>query len=187
VPTGESAHTRTLWVSPRVVPWLAPAALLVAFLLTFFSWTATYPVGDRVIVDHLAWGWGWSPEWNALTLLYTLVLLLAFLASAAVTVLRLIPGFQVPPALQQVWPWRSGLVALLAFLGLFFLVMQLLIGFDPSVDKDVRPDVLARLHLTPWVWLALLAQVVALVGALLDFWLEVRGPGRPMPRVDLSW
>ena len=36
---------------------------------------------------------------------------------------------------------------------------------------------MARLHTTPFVWLALLFQVVAVVGALLDFWLEVRaGP-----------
>jgi hypothetical protein len=175
VPTGDYTHTRTLWISPRAVPWLPPVALVVALLLTFFPW-AGYAGDD----SHIAWGWGWggAPQWNALTFLYTLMLLFAFLVCAAITALRVIRGVKLPPALQQVWPWRAGLVAFFAFLGLFFLVMQLFIGFSPSSDT---------LHTTPFVWLALLVQVVALVGALLDFWLEIRGPGRPMPRIDISW
>jgi hypothetical protein len=178
VPTGDYTHTRTIWISPRVVPWLAPAALLIAFLLTFFSWA--YAAGTAV--DHIAWGWGWWPEWNVLTLLYTLVLLAALFVSAAITVLRLIPNFKVPAGLEQIWPWRAGLAALFALLGLFFLGMQLVVGFVP---KD--PDLLPVLHTTPFVWLALLFQIIGTVGALLDFWLEVRGTGRPMPRIDISW
>ena len=38
-----------------------------------------------------------------------------------------------------------------------------------------------------FVWLALLVQIVALAGSLLDFWLEVRGPSKPMPRIDMHW
>jgi hypothetical protein len=177
VPTSDYAHTRSIWVSPRVVPWVAPAALFVTFLLTFFSWGYA-----GTSLDHIAWGWGWSPEWNALTLLYTLVLLMALLASAAITALRLVPNFTVPAGLEQVWPWRAALVALFALLGLFFLAMQLFVGFVPK-DLDLVP----MLHTTGFVWLALLFQVIATVAALLDFWLEVRGPGRPMPRIDISW
>ncbi len=178
VPTGDYAHTRTVWVSPRVMPWVAPASLLLAFLLTFATWA--YAGTD---VDRIAWGWGFS-EGNALTILYLFMLLFGFFASAAITVVRLVPGFKVPAGLTQVWPWRAGVVALFAFLGLFFLAMQLFVGFVP---KDASPDLLARLHTTPYVWLVLLFQIVALVGALLDFWLEVRGPTRPMPRIDISW
>jgi predicted Zn finger-like uncharacterized protein len=181
-PTGDYTHTRSLWISPRAVPWLAPAALLLAFLLTFFPW-ATYHGVTSPEGSHIAWGWGFS-QGNALTILYLFVLLFAFLLSAALTVLRLVPDFKVPAALQQVWPWRAGAVALLAFLGLFFLLMQLFIGFEPA--KDVALDI-NLLHTTAVVWLTLLLQVVALVGALLDFWLEVRGPSRPLPRIDFSW
>ncbi|HKI35157.1 MAG TPA: hypothetical protein VKA46_25090 [Gemmataceae bacterium] len=173
VPTGDYTHTRTIWISPRGVPWIAPAALLLALLLTFFPW-AGYG-GDE---SNIAWGWGWAPRWNALTLFYTLMLLFGFLASIAITVLRLVPDFKPPAALLQVWPWRAGLVAFFALLGVFFLTMQLFIGFTPSSDT---------LHTTAFVWLALLVQIVALVGALLDFCLEIRGPGRPMPRIDVSW
>src|SRR5262245_36729946 len=31
-------HTATIWISPRVVPWIGPAALLLAFVLSFFPW-----------------------------------------------------------------------------------------------------------------------------------------------------
>jgi hypothetical protein len=175
VPTGDYTRTSTIWVSPRVVPWIAPAALVVAFLLTFFPW-AEYRDGD----SHIAWGWGWGAagQWNILTVFYTLMLLAAVGVSGAITAIRLIPGVKLPPAVQQIWPWRAGLVGFFAFLGLFFLMMQLIIGFNPNS---------ATLHTTGFVALALLIQFVALVGALLDFWLEVRGPSRPMPRIDLSW
>lgn len=176
VPTGDYAHTRTLWISPRVVPWVAPAALLIAFLLTFFSWAYA-----GTALDHIAWGWGFS-QGNALTILYLFMLLIALFASLAITVLRLVPGFKVPAGLEQIWPWRAGVAALFALLGLFFLGMQLFVGFVPH-----DPDLLPLLHTTPFVWLALLFQLVGAAGALLDFWLEVRGPGRPMPRLDLSW
>jgi hypothetical protein len=182
VPTGDYTHTRSCWISPRVTPWLAPAALLLAFLLTFFPWAIYFGVAGPE-GSHIAWGWGFS-QGNALTILYLLVLLFAFLLSGALTVVRFIPHFQVPHALQQVWPWRSGAVALFAFLGLFFLVMQLFIGFEPA--KEVSFDI-GLLHTTVVVWLTLLLQIVALVGALLDFWLEIRGPSRPLPRIDMSW
>jgi hypothetical protein len=176
VPTGDYAHTRTVWISPRVVPWVAPAALFAAFLLTFFSWAYA---GNSL--DRIAWGWGFS-EGNALTILYLFMLMIAFLVSAAITALRLVPNFTVPAGLEQVWPWRAGLVALFALLGLFFLAMQLFVGFVP---KD--PELVPLLHTTGFVWLALLFQVLGSVAALLDFWLEVRGPGRPTPRIDVSW
>ena len=94
--------------------------------------------------------------------------------------LRLVPGFKVPAAVQQIWPFRAGVVAFFAFLGLFFLVVQLFVGFSPG--SGTRP-----LHTTMFVWLALLVQIVALAGSLLDFWLEVRGPSKPMPRIDMHW
>jgi hypothetical protein len=176
VSTGDYAHTRTIWISPRVMPWVAPAALLIAFLLTFFTWATA-----GTALDHIAWGWGFS-QGNALTILYLFMLLIALSASVAITVLRLVPGFKVPAGLVQVWPWRAGLVALFGLLGLFFLGMQLFVGFVP---KD--PDLIPLLHATPYVWLALLFQLIGTVAALLDFWLEVRGPGRPTPRIDISW
>jgi len=178
-PPGDYTKTHTIWVSPRVVPWLAPGALVLAFLLTFFTWAKA-----GTDLDHIAWGWGFS-QGDALTILYLLVLLFGFLLSMAITVLRVIPNVKLPPALQQVWAFRSGLVALFAFLGLFFLTMQLVVGFVPKADTPA--EMLPRLHTTLIVWLALLVQLVALVGAVLDLWLEVRGPSKPMPRIDIRF
>jgi hypothetical protein len=62
-------------------------------------------------------------------------------------------------------------------------VMQLFIGFEPA--KDVTLDH-GLLHTSALVWVTLLLQVVALVGSLLDFWLEIRGPGRPLPRIYIN-
>ncbi len=154
-----------------------PGALVLAFLLTFFPWAGYAGAGGE---SHLPWGWGWggSDKWNPLTFFYTLTLLFALFASGAITVLRLIPGFKLPPALQQVWSFRAGAVALLTFLGLFFLLIQLFVGFQPETDT---------LHTTIFVWLALLFQILALAGSVLDLWLEVRGPSKPMPRIDMHW
>src|SRR5205823_4064146 len=35
---GDYTKLRSIVISPRVVPWIAPIALLVLFLLTFFPW-----------------------------------------------------------------------------------------------------------------------------------------------------
>jgi hypothetical protein len=179
VPTGDYTQTRTIWISPRVVPWIAPAALLVAFLLTFFTWA--YFAGTDT--SHMAWGWGFS-QGDVLTILYLFMLLFAFVLAGAIVALRLMPHVKLPAGLQQVWPWRSGAVALLAFLGLFFLVMQLVIGFEPGNNETIDRGLL---HTTAAVWVTLLLQIVALIAALLEFWLEVRGPSRPTPRVDIHW
>ena len=174
-PSGDYTHTRSIWISPRAVPWIAPAAAVVLLLLSFFPW-AGYAGGE----SFLPWGWGWgrAPNWNPLTFFFTLMLLFEFLASAAIVTFRLVPTLKPPAALHQVWPWRAGVVVLFAFLGLFFLLVQLCIGFTPDDPT---------LHTTFFAWLALFVQFVVLVGALLDFWLEIRGPSRPMPRIDISW
>jgi hypothetical protein len=178
VPTGDYTRTRTVWISPRVMPWLAPACLLVVFLLTFFPW-ATITATGGAEESHTAYGMAFGlSKSNALTIFFLVMMFLALPLSLAITALRQVPGFHVPAALAQVWPWRAALVALLAFVGLFFLLMQLFVGFLPSDPT---------LHTTVFTWLTLLLQALVLVGAVLDFWLEIRGPSRPTPRIDISW
>src|SRR5262245_61296725 len=46
-------HRRTLWLSPRVAPWLAPLFLTVLFVLWFFPWVIL-PDQDKV-VELNAW------------------------------------------------------------------------------------------------------------------------------------
>jgi hypothetical protein len=183
-PPGDYTHTSTIWVSPRVVPWITPAALLLIFVLTFFSWAHGVPAGKEAkeTPDHSAWGWGFS-EANILTAFYLILFLIMLIVSIAITVLRLIPNaLKLPPGLQQVWPWRSALVGLLAAVTFFFLVLQVFVGF--SVKGD---GVLTYIETTAWTGLVVILHFTALAGALLDFWLEIRGPSRPVPRIDISW
>ena len=76
--------------------------------------------------SHLAWGWGWgrSEKWDPLDILLHLDAALgALFGSRAHHRLRLVPGFKVPAAVQEIWPFRPGRVGVLRFLGLFFLVV----------------------------------------------------------------
>jgi hypothetical protein len=181
---GDYARTATLWVSPRVVPWVTPAAFLLLFVLLFFPWAYELRPEQKDYLGRLPWWLGFKGV-NALTILYLLLVVPTFLLSVALTVLRLVPSLRLPSALRAVWPWRSALVALMAVLSLFFLVLQLVFGFDMKVDNERVPPLLIQLSI--WLWLALMLHLTALVAALLDFWLEMRGPSRPVPRVDLKW
>src|SRR5216684_1627293 len=46
-PTGY-VHTRTIWISPVVVPWVNLGAFILLFVLLFFAWTGAYPGGYGV-------------------------------------------------------------------------------------------------------------------------------------------
>jgi hypothetical protein len=195
-PPGDYAHGATLWISPRVVPWITPVALFLVFVLLFFNWMH-WPAGIRLseagdeltlktdTISRNSWGLGFG-EINALTILYLLTFLPTFLLAVAVAVVQLLPGpIKLPGPLPQLWPWRSALVALMALLSFFFLMLQLLAGFKVKTDS---PEALAPfLQWSLWLELTVLFHFTALVAALLDFWLEVRGPGRPTPRIDVRW
>ncbi len=182
---GDFTRKRTLSINPHVVSWVTPLALLLLFVLSLFTWGEAISGGDVKAVGRSAWGWGFG-EANVLTLLYLLVFLVALLLSAAIAALRLAPNaVRLPSALRQLWPWRSAVVALLLFLSFFFLVLQLVTGFKASAETTGGGAVFYTT--SGWAWLALLVHLTALVAALLDFWLELRGPGRPAPRVDISW
>src|SRR5262249_19903975 len=115
--------------------------------------------------------------------LYLLIFLLMLLLSLAIAVLRLLGNtVKLPAAVQQVWPWRSALVALLAAVTFCFLVLQLLVSFTPKGG----PAGVTVVTNAGVLW-AVVVHFIGLVGALLDFWLEMRGPSRPMPRIDISW
>ena len=52
-------HSATVWISPRVLRWTAPAATLVLFGLLFLPWTGAYPGGYRVYTQsafQTIWG-----------------------------------------------------------------------------------------------------------------------------------
>jgi hypothetical protein len=186
-PVGDYSRTSTLWISPRVVPWIAPVSCLLVFLLQFFPWIYFLPEPPKVLTDErISWGLGFS-EGNALTILYLLLFLAPLLLVAAITAVRLIPIpiQKLPAVVQQLWPWRSAIVSFFLLLTFFFLLLQLFIGFSVYHDKVLVIPIF--LFKTAWLWLAGLLHLIALIAALLDFWLELRGSSRPIPRIQISW
>jgi hypothetical protein len=65
-------------------------------------------------------------------------------------------------------------------------------GKEPRAGKEETPDPRSvrfghlTLYYTFWLRLAVLLQVVALIGVLLDYWLARRG-ARPLPKVEMAW
>src|SRR5262245_5850915 len=58
---GDYTKLRSIVISPRVVPWIAPIALLVLFVLTFFPWVSGGYGGSLN-----AWNLGFSTGGSAL-------------------------------------------------------------------------------------------------------------------------
>lgn len=174
---GDYTKLRSIVISPRVVPWIAPIALLVLFLLTFFPW---FRRGQN---SFNAWSLGFSkvPDilkdvWpgGALFIFYDLFIIFGVLLAVASLLmhLKIIPDI---PALQPIHPWRA--VIILGFVGTAYLLLflNLLVGlFD-----------LGGIWLNFWGWLAETAHCIAVFGLLLEMWLQLRGPTRPPPRIDI--
>lgn len=178
LPVGDYTRTTTIWLSPRAVPWIAPVACLLVFFLLFFTWANIYTSPEPH--PRGPWGLGFGGG-NPLILFYLLLFLLAFLLVIGITALRFSPvPIKLPAAVKQVWPWRSAIVFFLLFLTFFFLILQICLGFNAADSAFVVTTTL-------WLWLAVLLHLTALIAALLDFWLEQRGPTRPLPRIQISW
>jgi hypothetical protein len=193
LPTGDYAHTATMMLSPRVTPWVAPVGLALVFVLLFFTWIA-FPG----VASQSGWGTAFGRHFTVLGLFYSLFFLAALVAAVAAQVLPH-GAAHLPPALQQLWPWRSGIVCGLAALAFLFLFLELLVGFGlehdiPDLIKEsaisvkgfADADLVGLLRRTIWLVLAVLFHIAAVVGAALDFWL-VQRQGRPLPRLVLNW
>ncbi len=172
-------RTYTVWVSPRVVPWLAPVCLIVVFIFSFFTWLIVYEAGGTRHGENaweIAFGHG-----NALLVVYLILFLLALLITLASAALPWLP-ITLPPAVQPLVPWRSGIVTGAILLAFIFLFLQLLKGFH-----EEAPELGTFLALrTGWLKLAVTLHLVAAITAAAEFWLVLRKT-RPLPRVDVSW
>jgi hypothetical protein len=208
-------HVRTVWVSPRVVPWVAPASLVLVFLLLFLTWVGVPGSSD---IYQTGWGTAFGTHNSALGIFHMLFFWLALLLAVASVVLTRV-RVDLPPWARQLWPWRSAIVGGVATLALLFLLLELFkglgleqaaqtrettrtvaegelakgLGLDQAAlikDLKVTPEawqvMYYLLHRTFWLDLAVLFSIVAVAGAALEFWLALR-KSRPLPRVDISW
>jgi hypothetical protein len=144
---GDYRHAIPIWISPRYLQWIVPAALLVTFVLTFFTWEAFSP-GGISIVSQNAWQAGFGsysrdkdfkedsadplkegPGSNVLLIFYLILLCIALLLAIAGTVLNFIKPRDLPPGLAPLHNWRWLIVGAVVLVAFFFLTIQLLAGF----------------------------------------------------------
>jgi hypothetical protein len=175
---GDYRRQYTIWISPRVVPWIAPVGLALIFLLFFFYWRSLptvveeakrdYSISDATIPpSQIGWAKIFSNGW-------LILFFLCYLLTLVSVVGLLLLNFKViapPPQLKRVLPWRSAIVGGLALLGFLFLVFG-------SLGEDFST---LAFGLTAWF------QVLVLIGLALEYWLEYRGPGYPLPKIDILW
>ena len=150
---GDYRHRVNIWMSPRVLPWIAVAAMLIVFVLMFFPWVGFYPGGVPVATQN-AWQVGSGSYWSdpdlakspdsplsnkkgeqiqlhvsGLVIVFWVIFLVALVATLAAAALGILPGV-LPGAVEKIRPWRWALVSGIMLLALLFFVLQLLGGFD---------------------------------------------------------
>ena len=155
---------------------------------------------------------GNDPQFSLLTFFYLLPLFFIGLA-VSVGVVAL-PYIQVPlpPQVQQILPWRWAIVAGINALLLLFVALQYLLPFSlesrvasyvnadlelravdtdkstVALDKQIeRGKVISQVQRTTWFNLVVLLHLIAAVTAGLVYWIEKRGPGKPLPRVEVRY
>lgn len=141
---------------PEIVQWIAPAALVLSVILTFFAWNGAYP-GGHAVYTQSPWGALFGsystdavgedvmkldtvPEgskrkplkdyvsWNFLMLLYLPGLLVTTVLAIAFTVLPMLK-VKLPRQVEKFIPWRMAIVALLSFFLTFVILLQSALGF----------------------------------------------------------
>jgi hypothetical protein len=224
-------HTLTVWFSPKVLPWIAPVCLLLAFVLSFFDWVGLYPGGEPAVTGS-AWtaAFGaynvdgdlkqlvpaiedekYKPGASPLTIFYLFLFIPTLVVTIASVVITMI-HVKLPPQVEKLLPWRWGIVAAVNLIVFLFLGLQVLLGFSLDsryrewVDSDTKREakenpttqerkkadayrgkLLEVVHHTVSLRLVVLLHLVAIVSALLMFWVNQRGTHRPLPKLELRW
>jgi hypothetical protein len=131
-----------------VAHWLAPGALIVALVLTFFTWDAVAPNGSRIYTQN-----GWQAAGSGFTtdtlgervmqaendlkansdasawLIFYLILLIPAAAIAIADRVLVDRAAVIPDVLRGVWPHRQAIVAGLCALLLLVLIAPLTLRF----------------------------------------------------------
>ena len=161
-----SVKTFGFTIPPEVVLWIAPAFLILAVLLTFFSWNGAYPGGydaytqgpwraitgaydfDPVAEDVLRLneptadgikGLKDSVPSNLLMLPYILLLFASAALAVALTLLPIL-RLKLPPQVQPLIPYRMALIAGFGLLLMVILGFQSMRGFGLEYAIYERVD-----------------------------------------------
>jgi hypothetical protein len=166
-PSSEYPHRYIIWISPRVVPWIAPVALVLVFFMLFFPWRSVPADATSEIGSESGWGKLFS---GPLLIFYFLL----YLVALALSIGSLLLALKVVPAQPQIAhliPWKSCIAAGVVALAFLFLY----IGFW------------AESLSTTWFRWTVWLHVIALVGLGLEYCLERRRLSQPLPRIDILW
>ncbi len=150
----EYAVSYPIRFSPRVLPWVAVGALALVFVLLFFSWVGyyyNYGWTHYGVLTQGAWGaafgfYGEDKVWEKMTgiepgqngypapghnwlLILYLLLFLPTLALAIFSAVLPRMTLKLPPAVEQVRPWRWAVVGALTLASFLVLCLLLFWGF----------------------------------------------------------
>jgi hypothetical protein len=152
-----------------------------------------------------------KPGASVLTIFYLLLFFPALVVTVASVVITMVP-IKLPPQVEKLLPWRWGIVAAVNLILFLFLGLQVLLGFSLDgryrewVDKEVKREakgnpttperklaeaqrgvLLEMSRHTFWLRLVVLLHLVAIMCAVLMFWINQRGTHRPLPKLELRW
>lgn len=153
-------HSGTVWFSSRVLPWIAPACLLLVFFLLFLDWDGLYPGGVPAMTGN-AWAAAFGaytvdgdlknsvrsgrtyfiedekhkPGVSVLTIFYLLLFFPTLFVTIGSVVLTMI-SIKLPPQVEKLLPWRWGILAAVNLILFLFLGLQVLLGF--SLDNQYK-------------------------------------------------
>lgn len=207
-PSPERPDGFRVTLSLQVVPWIAPAALGLVFILLFCPWVGTLVWGEKLEwYTQSGWGTGFGSDYGVLGTLRILLLLLTLplaVAAAAVPIF----GTRLPAPMEAVWPWRAAAVVGLVAGATLLLLLEHTVGFglEKKVEAiarnpdEFKTDELAKKLRTPehreyakaavsysfFLRLAVLCHLAALASLGLQSWMEKRG-ARPSPHLDIVW
>jgi hypothetical protein len=152
-------------LNPKVLPWIAPACLILIFILQFFPWDGLYPGGEEAMSGS-AWSSAfgahyvdgdlknliqfpeddkYKPGWSVLTFFYLLLFFPTLVITVGSVAIQMFP-IKLPPQVNSLLPWRWGIVAAINLLLFLFLGLQLILGFSLDsrygewVDKETKLD-----------------------------------------------
>lgn len=220
-------RTDTLWFSPKVLQWVPSACVVLIFILQFFTWNGVFP-GGVAAYRQGAWSAAFATGeadhdldeiarvdekglgLSAGLIFYVLLFLPTLLVTLAVPIILRVKLPPLPSYVQQLLPYRWGIVTILNLLVFLFLLLQLVLGFGlesywkAKVDakypvlKDAKTQQIKEneayrgiqldyLRRTVWLRLVVLLHVVAILAAVLMYWLNRRGESRPLPKIELQY
>lgn len=171
LPVGEYRRAFIVNLNPDTLRWFGPTGLGLVFLLSFFVW-----YGGEVGLS--LWGLAFTRGTTMAVFLPYLMFLFISLVLSIVSMLLTKRIVVLPEPFKKLRPWRSLIVAgvtALAFAILFFNWIYL--NFNTTVNPS-----------TGWYKIAVRLHGLALIGLLLEFWLDRRHKKNlPLPKIELRW